>query len=111
MRDMQISQVLGQMKAMAQRLGMNEAAAASAQPPPTIKNSAFAQLLKQKVDEVNAQQGHARDLRTAFERGDPQVALVDVMVASQKASLSFEAVKQVRNRLLSAYQEVMKMQV
>ena len=43
--------------------------------------------------------------------GDDSVTLPETMVAMQKASISFEAVTQVRNRLLSAYQEIMNMQV
>ena len=38
-------------------------------------------------------------------------SLPEVMIAVQKASVSFEAVTQVRNKLLSAYQEIMNMQV
>ena len=50
-------------------------------------------------------------MKTAFEIGDDSVSMPEVMVAVQKASISFEAVTQVRNRLLSAYQEIMNMQV
>jgi len=47
----------------------------------------------------------------AYASGDENTDLAQVMVSMQKASLSFEAVTQVRNKLLSAYQEVMNMQV
>ena len=50
-------------------------------------------------------------LATAFESGDPTVNLSEVMVAIQKASISFQAMTQVRNNLVSAYKEVMNMQV
>jgi len=50
-------------------------------------------------------------MKTAFETGDPNVDIPEVMVAIQKASLSFEAITEVRNKLLSAYQDVMNMQV
>ena len=43
--------------------------------------------------------------------GDRDVNLVDVMIGLQKASLSFQAMTQVRNRLVSAYQDVMNMQL
>ncbi|MGB7214496.1 MAG: flagellar hook-basal body complex protein FliE, partial [Gammaproteobacteria bacterium] len=46
-----------------------------------------------------------------FEQGAPDVSLVDVMVSMQKASLQFEAITQVRNRVIAAYQEIMNMQV
>jgi len=50
-------------------------------------------------------------LSRSFEQGDPGVSLTQVMVASQKASVSFQAMTQVRNKLIDAYQEVMNMQV
>jgi flagellar hook-basal body complex protein FliE len=43
--------------------------------------------------------------------GDPNVSLADVMIARQKSSIAFEATVQVRNRLIKAYEEVMKMTV
>jgi flagellar hook-basal body complex protein FliE len=71
----------------------------------------FATLMKQSLDQVNEAQSSAKSLATAFERGDPGVELPEVMVALQKASVSFQAISQVRNKLLNAYQEVMNMQV
>ncbi len=49
--------------------------------------------------------------RKSFELGDANVSLPQVMVAMSKSSLAFEATNQVRNRLLTAYQEVMRMSV
>ena len=71
----------------------------------------FSRLFKDSLDQVNNLQSNARELKTAFEIGDDSVSMPEVMVAVQKASISFEAVTQVRNRLLSAYQEIMNMQV
>ncbi|EMR14280.1 flagellar hook-basal body complex protein FliE [Methylophaga lonarensis MPL] len=71
----------------------------------------FANLMKGAVDQVNATQQSANSLRTAFELGDPNVNLVDVMISSQKASVAFEATVQVRNKLVQAYEEVMRMPV
>ncbi|MFO8003262.1 flagellar hook-basal body complex protein FliE [Thioalkalivibrio sp.] len=105
MSDMQISQVLAQMRALAQNAGVAEAAP---QGPPKTD---FANLLKQSLDQVNQTQQDSRTLVTAFEKGDPNVSLVEVMVASQKASVAFNATVQVRNRLLTAYQEIMRMPV
>ena len=48
-------------------------------------------------------------LRESFETGNPNVELADVMIAAQKARISFEALTQVRNKMLSAYQEIMRM--
>ena len=68
-------------------------------------------MFKSAIDSVNELQKTSGELRTAYERGDSQVSLTQVMVASQKASVSFQAVSQVRNRLVEAYKEVMKMPV
>jgi len=71
----------------------------------------FATLLKQAIDNVNDHQKKASDLRTRYEMGDPDVDIVNVMIASQKSSVAFEAMSQVRNRLVSAYQEIMRMSI
>ncbi|RYJ03898.1 MAG: flagellar hook-basal body complex protein FliE, partial [Acetobacteraceae bacterium] len=47
----------------------------------------------------------------AFERGAPDVALSDVMIDMQKAGIAFQTAVQVRNRLVSAYQEIAGMPV
>jgi len=67
----------------------------------------FANTLKQMVDGVNARQETANTLQNQFASGDPQVSLSQVMVASQKADLSFQTMLQVRNKLVSAYQDIM----
>lgn len=71
----------------------------------------FANLMKTAVDQVNETQQAAGKLKTAFEMGDPSVNLAEVMIASQKASIAFEATLQVRNKLVRAYEEVMRMSV
>jgi flagellar hook-basal body complex protein FliE len=71
----------------------------------------FSDLMKTAVDKVNDTQQASSKLKTAFEMGDPNVNLADVMIADQKASLAFEASVQVRNRLVKAYEEVMRMSV
>jgi flagellar hook-basal body complex protein FliE len=52
----------------------------------------FAQMLKQSLDQVNHTQQVSAQMSQAFEMGDPNVNLAQVMVAMQKASVSFEAV-------------------
>jgi flagellar hook-basal body complex protein FliE len=70
----------------------------------------FAQTLTEAVRAVNDQQAKASDLSAAYERGDTH-DIVSVMVERQKASLGFEATMQVRNKLLSAYRDIMNMPV
>jgi len=73
--------------------------------------SEFANLIKQGLDSVNQTQQSATNMATAFEKGVPGVELPQVMIEMQKASVSFRAVTEVRNRLVSAYQEIMNMPV
>ncbi len=71
----------------------------------------FSELLQASIDKVNETQASAAGLAEAFERGDTDVGLPEVMIALQKASLSFQAMTEVRNRLVTAYQEIMNMPI
>ena len=71
----------------------------------------FTALVKSSIDDLNKVQQHAASLAEKFEVGDPSVDLTRVMVEMQKSRVSFEAVSQVRNKLVEAYREVMNMQV
>lgn len=70
----------------------------------------FTDLLKQAVRGADAQQHHADDLAAAVETGASD-DLVGAMLASQQASLSFSAMIQVRNKVMSAFDDIIKMQV
>jgi flagellar hook-basal body complex protein FliE len=71
----------------------------------------FSHVMKQGLDAVNAMQSRSAQLATRFEQGDPGVDLAQVMLESQKASVAFRATVEVRNRLVSAYQEIMNMPI
>jgi flagellar hook-basal body complex protein FliE len=71
----------------------------------------FAQVLKSTLDQVNEAQSKARKMSQSFAMGDDDINLSDVMIASQKSSISFQTSIQVRNKLVSAYRDVMTMQV
>ena len=71
----------------------------------------FADALKNSLDHVSEVQGKAAAMGRAFTMGDDSVSLSDVMIAMQKSSINFQATVQVRNKLVSAYQEIMNMQV
>jgi flagellar hook-basal body complex protein FliE len=105
MSQLQIDQVLAQIRAISAQTG----AAAPASAPTQAAPSAFANLLRSALDQVNQTQEHASDLATAFQRGTPGVDLPQVMIETQKASVSFRALNEVRNRLISAYQDIMNM--
>jgi flagellar hook-basal body complex protein FliE len=110
MSEMGIDQVLAQMRAMssmAQGAGTsvpgNEAGAA--------ERADFAGLLQESVSKVNEVRQTSSKLAAAFEAEDPNVDLAEVMVAMQKSSVAFQAMTTVRNKLVSAYQEIMSMPV
>ncbi|MFZ5958404.1 flagellar hook-basal body complex protein FliE [Pseudomonas knackmussii] len=71
----------------------------------------FSDMLGQAVNKVNATQQAASNLANAFEVGQSNVDLTDVMIASQKASVSFQAMTQVRNKVVQAYQDIMQMPI
>ena len=73
--------------------------------------SGFADLLVQGINNVNKAQTNAAALAEAFERGETDADLSEVMIALQKAGLSFQAMTEVRNQLVNAYQEIMNMPI
>ncbi len=107
MSSLEINQVLQQMRDMAS-IAENKLPVESGA---DIGKSDFAQLLKDSVNQVNQTQKTASGLAESFELGDPSVNLSEVMIAIQKANVSFQAMTQVRNNLVSAYKEVMNMPV
>ncbi len=107
MSGLEINELLQQMRSMASMAENKMPAETGA----VGSGPDFAQLLKDSVDQVNQTQKSAASLATAFDSGDPSVNLSEVMIAIQKASVSFQAMTQVRNNLVSAYKEVMNMQV
>ena len=100
-----INQLLGQMQAAA------DLAAESGSTPRAPGNTDFSSVFKTYLDDVNQQQQHAGELAKQFELGSPNANLQDVMVSLQKANVSFQTMVQVRNKLVTAYQEIMSMQV
>ena len=107
MSNIDINQLLSQMRTMAAA-----AQGSNAVPPPDEPGKpGFADLLKQSVQQVNDNKLKAGDLSEAFIRQDPDVDLSEVMVALQKASLSFQAMTEVRNKLVQAYQEIMNLRM
>jgi flagellar hook-basal body complex protein FliE len=108
MSEMGIDQVLAQMRAMS---SMAQGGGAAAGQVENAGQADFAGLLQESVSKVNETQQTSSALAAAFEAEDPNVDLAEVMVAMQKSSLSFQAMTTVRNKLVSAYQEIMSMPV
>jgi len=108
---MEISSGMNQM--LAQIKAASELAAGNTRPDAatTAPQADFGQLLKSAVDQVNDVQQTAGQLSRAFVQGDSDAQLHEVMISLQKADISFQSMIQVRNRLVTAYQEIMNMQV
>lgn len=70
----------------------------------------FGEAMKSALDQVNAMQDQANTMSEAYERGDV-TDIASVMLSRQQASIGFEATLQVRNKLLSAYKDIMSMPV
>lgn len=104
MNGIQATQLLAEMQKLA-------ASAESRPAEPSAESSGFGELLQASIDAVNRAQTSAQDMAAALERGDASVSLPEVMIALQKASLSFQAMTEVRNRLVNAYQEIMNMPI
>lgn len=71
----------------------------------------FNEKLKAAIDQVNTAQQSADRLSEHFVSDQPGVDLHEVMISLQKANVSFQSMVQVRNKLVTAYQEIMNMQV
>ncbi len=57
----------------------------------------FSSLLKDSIDKVNDAQRQANKLAQAFETGETDASLAEVMISLQKASVSFQAMVQVHH--------------
>jgi flagellar hook-basal body complex protein FliE len=108
MSNIEINQILQQIRSMA---AMADGIQSSTPAGTEAAGLDFGRILKDSVNEVNQVQQKAQTMATAFESGDPTANLSEVMIAIQKANVSFQAMTQVRNNLVSAYKEIMNMQV
>ncbi|UJP05952.1 MAG: flagellar hook-basal body complex protein FliE [Nitrosomonas sp.] len=71
----------------------------------------FSEKLKSAIDQINQTQQASDRLSEQFVSDQPGVDLHEVMISLQKANISFQSMVQVRNKLVTAYQEIMNMQV
>ena len=65
----------------------------------------------QLLAQMRAMQSQAQSAPVNPQQINPSNQVSDVMIASQKASVAFEATVQVRNKFVEAYQEVMRMSI
>ncbi|HEY6641004.1 flagellar hook-basal body complex protein FliE [Povalibacter sp.] len=118
MSSLQIDAVLSQIRSMQSQVrGLSSQAQEAPQaisayrPDAAAAPGSFANVLKQGLDQVNAAQQKASSLATQFEQGVPGIELPQVMLEMQKSSVSFRALTEVRNKFVSAYQEIMNMPI
>ena len=102
-----IDQMLSLMRASAAQAGGRVSEAQSA----PASGADFAKILQNSIDQVNQTQQQAEGMAANFAAGDGNTNLQDVMISLQKANISFQEMVQVRNKLVSAYHDVMNMQI
>lgn len=101
------SQVLARSAALRDVRAASEARGAP-QAPGRAPGAGFADTLHSALKQVSAVQEHASQMQVAYERG-AVTDIAQVMLARQEAGVAFEATLQVRNKLLNAYQDIMRM--
>jgi flagellar hook-basal body complex protein FliE len=88
-----------------------QASGKAAENAPVAGGADFAQVLQSSINKVNQTQQQADQMAEKLAAGDTSQNLHEVMIALQTASVSFQEMVQVRNKLVSAYQDVMNIQV
>ncbi|MFC3031805.1 flagellar hook-basal body complex protein FliE [Pseudoalteromonas fenneropenaei] len=109
--NIQAASLFQEMQAMASEATRNRPSMETIRPQQTSSTNQFGDLLADAINTVNGLQKEAKSKVTAMEMGDRSVSLAEVMIASQKASVAFEATVQVRNKLVESYKEIMSMPV
>lgn len=79
-------------------------------PKPENKAEGFDEMFKKALQDVNSAQKESEKLTNQLVTGEVK-DIHEVMIASQKSSLSLQLTVQVRNKVVEAYQEIMRMQV
>jgi flagellar hook-basal body complex protein FliE len=108
-----IEAMVAQLKAAAART--SPASINPAESPLQAKQAAgaanFQTALKSSLDQVNQVQLQSQQLAERFAMGDSSVSLSDAMISMQKSSIALQQTVQVRNKLVSAYNDIMNMPV
>ena len=111
------SQLLAQMRTMALSAGIHAPAVGADVNVNTAavnkvgSGNGFSNLLVKAINNVNSAQQESSMLARNIETGDGGASLVKAMIASQKSSISFQAAMQVRNKVATAYKDIMNMPI
>ncbi len=81
------------------------------QPAAAAGSASFSNVLKNALQSVRESQNEVSNLQRDFQLNKPGVSLEQTMIAMQKAQIEFQAAVTVRNRLVSAYTDIMNMNV
>lgn len=106
-----IEAMMAQLKAAATKPAAGPVAPTGIAEPASSTKVNFSDALKSSLNSVSESQNVAEDMGKRFAMGDESVNLSDTMIAMQKANIGFQATVQVRNKMVSAYHEIMNMQV
>ncbi len=104
------SQLLAQMKNMAEVAGVQPTIPQGNAGVNSVSNN-FGNMLERAINNVNSAQQESAMLAKQVESGDGGASLVQAMIASQKANISFQALLQVRNKVATAYKDIMHMPI
>lgn len=74
------------------------------------RTASFSEAMKKQLEEVNTLQAQAQKSSEKLALGEAE-SIHDVMIQTEEARLALEMTVQVRNKVLEAYQEIMKMQI
>jgi len=107
MTTINVNNVLSQIRAMQTQIGQKPAV----QPVAAQPQGGFDKLLTNAIGQVSSAQQDSARLQQAFASGDANTDLSSVMIAGAKAQVQFKAMVEVRNRLVSAYQDIMNMPI
>lgn len=88
----------------------NEANKLTVKPTPYEAGQKFSNFLNEAIQSVNNQQIQSDTMTQKLINGE-DVDLHEVMIASQKASITLNATMEVRNKVIDAYQEIMRMSI
>lgn len=111
MDKIQMNALLTELKAGAALASGGKASRLTASGASAQRPADFSALLRGTLDQVNGSQEKTQALAREFQLGNPNVSLEETMIALQKSSLSFQFLVQVRNKVVSAYHDIMNLPV
>ena len=107
----EIEAMVAQMRSTVSNVKLPNSIESKVNQSPSASGVDFAQVFKNQLEQANQLQNNAQQLGQKYTLGDNSVNLSDVMIGYQKSSIALQTTVQIRNRLVSAYHDIMNMQV